>query len=170
MALNALKVFKANAENQAGVRILVLRTDNGEEFIWKAFVKWTGIEHITCAPYASSMNSYVERVIKSIIGHVSAMLWHAGIQEDMWALAAKASTYLHNRVSNKSLEGEVTPYEMWTGRKPHVGHIRIWGCRACTETKAKEMGLEDLRLRNAYLWVSMIQKTCISSGTLRGKS
>jgi len=71
------------------------------------------------------MNSYVERAIKSIIGHTSAMLWHAGVQEDMWALVAKASTYLHNRVPNKSLEGEVTPYEIWTGRKPHVGHIRI---------------------------------------------
>jgi len=76
------------------------------------------------------MNSYVERVIKSIVGHASAMLWHAGVQEDMWALAAKASTYLHNRVPNKSLEGEVIPYEIWTGRKPHAGHIRIWGCRA----------------------------------------
>jgi len=76
------------------------------------------------------MNSYVERAIKSIIGHASAMLWHAGVQEDMWALAAKASTYLHNRVLNKSLEGEMTPYKIWTGRKPHVRHIRIWGCRA----------------------------------------
>ena len=53
------------------------------------------------------------------------MLWQAGVQEDMWALAAKASIYLHNRVPNKSLEGEVIPYEIWTGRKPHVGHIRI---------------------------------------------
>jgi len=43
----------------------------------------TGIEHITCAPYASSMNSYVERVIKSITGHASAMLWRAGVREDM---------------------------------------------------------------------------------------
>jgi len=79
MAISALKVFKANAENQAGpgLNILTLQTDNGREFTGKAFVKWvqeTGIEHITCAPYAPSMNSYVERAIKSIIGHVSAML------------------------------------------------------------------------------------------------
>jgi len=128
MAISTLKVFKGNAENQVGMNILILQTDNGGEFIGKAFVKWvqeTGIEHITCVPYAPSMNSYVERVIKSIVGHASAMLWHAGVQEDIWALAAKASTYLHNRVLNKSLEGEVTSYEIWTGRKPHMGHIRI---------------------------------------------
>jgi len=107
MAISALKVFKAKAENQAGLglNILTLQTDNGREFTGKAFVKWvqeTGIEHITCAPYTPSMNSYVESAIKSIIGHALAMLWHAGVQEDMWVLPAKASTYLYNRVPNKS--------------------------------------------------------------------
>lgn len=131
MCLCGLQTFKAHAENCAGVRMLLLQTDNGGEFCSKEFVKWTqesGIEHITCTPYGSSMNSYVERVIKSVITHASAMLWHARVKEDMWALAAKASVYLHNRVPNWSLENEITPYEMWHGSKPHVGHIRIWGC------------------------------------------
>lgn len=42
-----------------------------------------------------------------------------------WALAAKASAYLHNRVPNKSLEGKVTPYGLWHNNIPHMGHIRI---------------------------------------------
>ena len=132
MCLQGLKTFKAHAENVAGLRMLLLQTDNGGEFSSKEFVKWTqdsGIEHIPCAPYGSSMNSYVERVIKSVITHASTMLWHARVKEDLWALAAKASVYLHNRVPNRSLENEVTPYEMWHGTKPHVGHIRVWGCR-----------------------------------------
>ena len=77
MCLQGLKTFKAHAENYAGVRLLLLQTDNGGEFSSKEFVKWTqesGIEHITCAPYGSSMNAYVERVIKSVITHASAML------------------------------------------------------------------------------------------------
>ena len=133
MALKALKVFQAHAENQANAKILLLQSDNGGEFASREFAKWTqdsGIEHITCAPYASSMNSYVERVIKSVITHASAMLWHSSVKEDMWALAAKASVYLHNRVPNRSLPNEITPHEMWYGTLPHVGHIRVWGCRA----------------------------------------
>jgi len=32
-----------------------------------------------------------------------------------------------NRAPTKSLEG-VTPYEAWHGKKPSVGHLRVFGC------------------------------------------
>src|SRR5258705_11643435 len=123
MALQAMRIFKKSAENQSGLRLLILQTDNAGEFMSKEWVNWIqeeGIDHITCAPYGSSMNSYIERLIKDIIYHASAMLWHAGVREDFWALAAKCSTYLHNCAPNKSLDGEVTPYQMWYGKKPHL--------------------------------------------------
>ena len=131
MAIRALEILKTSAKNQSGHKILVLQTDNAAEFVGK---KWTklcqdnGIEHITTQPYAPSMHSYVERVIRTIVEHASTMLWTAGINENFWALACKASAYLLNRSPHTCLD--VTPYEMWHGRKPHVGHIRIWGCRA----------------------------------------
>ena len=131
VAIRALEILKTSAENQCGHKLLVLQTDNAAEFIKK---KWTklcqdnGIEHITTQPYAPSMNSYVERVIRTIVEHASTMLWTAGIDENCWALACKASAYLLNRSPHSSLE--VTPYEIWHGKKRHVGHIRMWGCRA----------------------------------------
>ena len=154
MALQALRIFQAHAETHTGSRILTLQSDNGGEFGGKEFTKWTqdsGIEHITCAAYASSMNSYVERVIKSIITHASAMLWHAGVREDMWALAAKASVYLHNRVPNRSLPNEVTPYELWHGSIPHVGHIRVWGCRAWAAIPKKKRTKWDSKSAESIL-------------------
>ena len=48
MALKALKVFQAHAENQANAKILLLQSDNGSEFASREFAKWTqdtGIEH-----------------------------------------------------------------------------------------------------------------------------
>ena len=74
------------------------------------------------------MNSYVEQVIRTIVEHASIMLWTASINKNFWALACKASAYLLNRSSHSSLD--VTPYEMWHGKKPHLGHVRISGCRA----------------------------------------
>lgn len=112
--------------------MLVLQTDNAGEFIVK---KWTkicqdeGVTHYMTAPYGPSMNSYAERVIKTIINHASSMLWAAGIREEFWALAVKTSTYLLNRLPHGGLE-DTTPYEMWYKEKPHLGHIRVWGCRA----------------------------------------
>lgn len=97
---------------------------------WTSYCQQEGIEHYTCAPYGPSMNSYAERVIKTIVNHAPSMLWHAGIAEDFWALAVKASVYLLNRSPHSGLGGECTPYEMWYKKKPHVGHVRTWGCRA----------------------------------------
>ena len=132
MALMATQVWKANAENTCGSRLLTLQTDNAGEFMGK---KWTkmcqdfGITHFTSAPYGPSMNSYAERVLRTVVGHASSMLWTAGVQVEFWALAAKASVYLLNRSPHSGLD-DSAPYEMWHKAKPHVGHIRTWGCRA----------------------------------------
>lgn len=133
MALRAFEIFKASAENQCNQRLLVIQSDNAKEFVgkkWTTFCKNSGIEHITSQPYAPSMNSYVERVIRTIVNHASTMLWSAGVNENFWALACKTSAYLLNRSPHSSLDDNITLYELWHGSKPHVGHIRIWGCRA----------------------------------------
>lgn len=71
------------------------------------------------------MNSYVKRQIQRILPNSSAMLWHAGASESMWALVAKALVYLNNRVPNKSLPDKPTPYGMCKGQKQYKGHVRI---------------------------------------------
>ena len=113
------------------VNLQALQTDNAGEFIgkkWTKMVQDSGFNHYTSAPYAPSMNSYAERVIRTIIGHASAMLWAAGLKEEFWALAAKASVYLLIRSSHSGLDNS-TPHEMWFKVRPHLGHVRIWGCR-----------------------------------------
>lgn len=46
-----------------------------------------------------------------------------------WAEAVKHSVYLLNRLPTKAM-GYMTPFEGWTGRKPYLGHLKIFGCRA----------------------------------------
>jgi hypothetical protein len=45
-----------------------------------------------------------------------------------WAEAVRCSVYLLNRLPTKAM-GDRTPYEAWNGRKPHLGHLRIFGCK-----------------------------------------
>ena len=47
-----------------------------------------------------------------------------------------------NRSSTKSLEGK-TPYEMWSGKKPKVSHLRISGSIVHVKTPGALRKLED---------------------------
>jgi hypothetical protein len=45
----------------------------------------------------------------------------------LWAEAAMATIYVQNRLSHSTL-GLKTPEEMFTGKKPKVSHLKIFGC------------------------------------------
>ncbi len=45
----------------------------------------------------------------------------------LWAEAARTAVYVHNRVSHSALEFK-TPEEVFLGKKPKVGHLKIFGC------------------------------------------
>jgi hypothetical protein len=45
--------------------------------------------------------------------------------------ALKTPMHILNRVPNKL--APKTPYELWTGRKPSLRHLCVWGCH--TEAK-----------------------------------
>ena len=39
------------------------------------------------------------------------------------------ATYILNRCPTKALQS-ITPYEAWHGKKPSIGHLRVFGCLA----------------------------------------
>ena len=40
--------------------------------------------------------------------------------------ALKIVVYLLNKVTTKAIPK--TPFELWTGRKPNLRHLHVWGC------------------------------------------
>ena len=52
----------------------------------------------------------------------------ASLSISFWGYALESACYLLNRVPSKSVIK--TPYEIWTGRKPALSHLRVWGCPA----------------------------------------
>ena len=56
------------------------------------------------------------------------MISHSSLPESLWGEALKTVVYILNRVPNKAIAK--TPYELWTGNKPSIRHLHVWGCPA----------------------------------------
>ena len=59
---------------------------------------------------------------------VRSMISNASLLISLWTYALKTAMYLQNRVPSKAVQK--TPFELWTGRKPSVRHLHVWGCPA----------------------------------------
>ncbi|KAH9292781.1 hypothetical protein KI387_042034, partial [Taxus chinensis] len=57
------------------------------------------------------------------------MLSTAKLEDQFWAEAVQTAVYLLNRAPTKILQNR-TPEEVWTGRKPSIHHLRVFGCTA----------------------------------------
>ncbi|GJW94798.1 zinc finger, CCHC-type containing protein [Tanacetum coccineum] len=63
------------------------------------------------------------------------------LSQGFWGEAMLTTCYLLNMVPNKG--NKITPYELWTKRKPNLNYIRVWGCRPVVRTsdlKLKTLG------------------------------
>jgi hypothetical protein len=49
-----------------------------------------------------------------------------------WGYALETAAFILNRVPSKSVE--ITPYELWHGKKPMLSFLRVWGCEACVKS------------------------------------
>ena len=57
------------------------------------------------------------------------MLLKASLPERFWADAINTACYVRNRCKTKAT-GDHTPYEEWSGWKPTVCYLKVFGCRA----------------------------------------
>ena len=55
------------------------------------------------------------------------MIYDQDLPMHLWAEAARTVVYVQNRISHSDL-GFKTPEEMFTGKKPEVSHLKIFGC------------------------------------------
>ena len=59
---------------------------------------------------------------------VRSMMVQESLSISFWGDALLTAAYLLNRVPSKLVE--LTPYELWTVRKPDLRHLRPWGSGA----------------------------------------
>ncbi|KAG6526602.1 hypothetical protein ZIOFF_016594 [Zingiber officinale] len=70
-----------------------------------------------------------------------------------WGEAVRHAVYLLNHLPTKAL-GDRTPFEAWMGRKPHLAHLRVFGCVAYVKNTTPHLKkLDDRSSPMVYLGV-----------------
>lgn len=150
-AYEKFKSFKLFVEKDVNKKIGTLRTDRGGEFTSTSFQEFcnnNGIRRHLTAPYTPQQNGVVERRNRTLMEMTRSMLKAKGVPNYMWGEAVRHATYLINRVPTRALKDQ-TPYESLRGRKPNVGHIRVFGCVA--HAKVDSVHLKKLDDRSQSL-------------------
>lgn len=123
------KEFKALVENQQNKKIKIFRTDNGLEFcnaMFDSYLAEAGIVHQKTTTYTPEQNAISERMNRTLVERARCMLFDAGLDKRFWAEAVNTAVYLRNRSPASGLQN-MTPFELWTNKKPDLSHIRIFG-------------------------------------------
>jgi hypothetical protein len=127
---NKFKEFKALIENLSERKIKTLRSDNGGEYTSKEFANFckdVGIKRELTTPYNPQQNGVDERKNRTIMEVVKTMIHDQDLPTCLWAEATMTTVYVQNRLSHSAL-GFKTLEEMFTGKKPKVSHLKIFGC------------------------------------------
>ncbi|KAG6501318.1 hypothetical protein ZIOFF_041197 [Zingiber officinale] len=145
-AFRAFKKFKFLTENKTEYKIKTFRTDRGGEFLSTEFTQFCeneGIERHLIAPYTPQQNGVVELRNRTVMAMTRSLLKGTHMPVRLWGETVRHAIYLLNRLPTKVL-GERTPFEAWMGRKPHLAHLRVFGCIcASNEEKVLEFMVVD---------------------------
>lgn len=129
---NTFVQFKTLVENQTGLKIKRIRTDNGREYCHKTFDNFLskyGIIHETTIPYTPEQNGVSERLNRTLVEKARTMLKDSGLQKRYWGEAINTAVYLKNRSPTMAVEG-ATPEEIWSKKKVNLSNLRVFGCEA----------------------------------------
>ncbi|GBP25731.1 Retrovirus-related Pol polyprotein from transposon TNT 1-94 [Eumeta japonica] len=143
------KEYKALVENQLNFKIKCLRSDNGREYLsndFSNYLKKSGIIHQTSNSYTPQQNGLAERMNRTLMERARCMLINSDLQKSYWAEAVSTAAYITNRCPTRALS-YATPEEMWSGKKPDVSHLKIFGCEAMV--KIPKRSFENWILRQA---------------------
>lgn len=96
------------AETQVTMKVKVLRSDNGKEFIAKAFNAFCtehGIHHQLSAVYTPQQNGLAERknrTLRTLMESARSMLQMAQLPTSFWAEAISTANYVQNKLVAKT--------------------------------------------------------------------
>jgi hypothetical protein len=128
---DTLKGSLRQAQNEFGLRIKKIRSDNGTEFKnsqIEGFLEDEGIKHEFSSPYTPQQNSVVERKNRTLLDMTRTMLDEYKTPGRFWAKAINTACYSINRLYLHRILKK-TSYELLTGKKPNVSYFRVFGSK-----------------------------------------
>lgn len=122
--------FLPEIERQYGLRVKVVRSDGGGEFLGHEFAAYCmrhGIKQQSTLPDSSASNGKVERMHRTLMNSGRAMLWASGLPERYWGDAVKYASCIRNRVPTRANADHRAPLDVLTGKEPKIAHILRFG-------------------------------------------
>jgi transposase InsO family protein len=126
-----LKRFLRRAQNEFGLRIKKIRSDNGTEFKnsqIEGFLEEEGTKHEFSSPYTPQQNGVVERKNRTLLNMARTMLDDYKTPDQFWAETINTACYSNNRLYLHRILKK-TSYELLTGKKPNVSYFRVFGSK-----------------------------------------
>jgi transposase InsO family protein len=117
--LETLKKFLRWAQNEFGLGIKKIRSDNGTKFKnsqIEGFLEEEGIKHEFSSPYTTQQNSVVERKNRSLLDMARTMLYEYKTSDGFSVEAINTACYSINRLYLHRILKK-TSYEHLTGKK-----------------------------------------------------
>ncbi len=123
------KRFRATVELQSGYKVKKLRSDRGGEYTSNEFNKFCdemGMERQLTVAYSPQQNGVAERKNRTIVEMAKCMMFEKGMPLEFWAETVNTAVYVLNRSPTKALDKK-TPFEAYSGRKPGLKHLKVFG-------------------------------------------
>ncbi|CAI7892115.1 unnamed protein product [Closterium sp. NIES-54] len=118
-------------ERESGKRVKAIRSDHGGEFLGAEFRSWLkrhGTKQQLTTAYTPQSNGVAERANRTIIEGGRTILVESGLPLRFWPLAIRHATVIKNRVLNHVRGQNWVLMEKWSGKKPLVDMLRVFGC------------------------------------------
>jgi hypothetical protein len=126
-----LKKFLRRAQNEFGLRIKNIISDNGTEFNnsqVEGFLEEEGTKHEFSSPYTPQQNGVVGRKNRTILDMARTMFDEYKTPDRFWEEAINTTCYSINRLYLHQILKK-TKYELLTGKKPNVSYFRVFGSK-----------------------------------------
>ena len=115
-----------------------IRFDN--EFNTKKFQDWCaegGYKIEPTIPYTPEQNGLSERQNSTLMERVRSVMTSTQIPISAWPEIAQAVIWLKNR--SPATGRDKLPYELWTGHKPDISHVRILGSKCYVKLPSEKV-------------------------------
>ncbi|CAI7796062.1 unnamed protein product [Closterium sp. NIES-53] len=138
-------------ERESGKRVKAIRSDRGGEFLGAEFWSWLkrhGIKKQLTTAYTPQSNGVAERANRTIIEGGRTILVDSGLPLRFWPLAIRHATVIKNQVLTHVGGQHWVPMEKWSGKKPLVDMLRVFGCMGLVHVPKEKRD----KLQAAAVW------------------
>jgi hypothetical protein len=117
------------AQNEFGLRIKKIRSDNGTEFKnsqIEGILEDEGIKHEFSSPYTPQQNGVAERKNRTLLDMARTMLDEYQTSDRFWVEVVNTACYAINQLYLHRILKK-TSYELLTGKKANISYFRVFG-------------------------------------------